>query len=175
MAAITVSKLRSYHEQFAPPSVQRFLSYISGWLSALGWQAFIAVAAYQGGVLILNLATLKNPDYVPTQWSITLGRPMARQCTYFSQARNTHYYRGLPFCPPFQRFRLETASRVRGHDSLFPHLRLLRDQRSTVGTGAQSIVESGMDRLRELWWLELRRRRDNRWPAGCRRCIYWRR
>ena len=50
--------------EFAPPSCQRFLSYIAGWLSALGWQAFIAVAAYQGGVLILNLATLKNPTYV---------------------------------------------------------------------------------------------------------------
>lgn len=50
--------------EFAPPSCQRFLSYIAGWLSALGWQAFIAVAAFQGGVLILNLATLKNPNYV---------------------------------------------------------------------------------------------------------------
>ena len=51
--------------EFAPPSCQAFMSYMSGWLSALGWQAFIAVAAYQAGALILTLATLNSPDYVP--------------------------------------------------------------------------------------------------------------
>lgn len=48
------------------------LSYISGWLSALGWQAFIAVAAYQSGEMILQLAAVKNPGYIPTAWQGTL-------------------------------------------------------------------------------------------------------
>lgn len=38
---------------------------MSGWLSALGWQAFIAVAAYQAAALILTLAALQSPSYSP--------------------------------------------------------------------------------------------------------------
>ncbi|KAI0485353.1 amino acid/polyamine transporter I [Xylariaceae sp. FL0804] len=74
MASMAPTSGGQYHwvSEFAPPSMQRFLSYISGWLSALGWQAFIAVAAYQGGVLILNIATLKSPGYSPTPWQGTL-------------------------------------------------------------------------------------------------------
>ena len=49
--------------EFAPPSMQRFLSYVSGWLAALGWQAFIAVSAYQSGSLILTMASMQNPSY----------------------------------------------------------------------------------------------------------------
>lgn len=51
-----------------PPSCQKLLSYMGGWLSALGWQAFIAVAAFQAGALILTLASVAEPSYVPTQW-----------------------------------------------------------------------------------------------------------
>ena len=63
-----------YHwvSEFAPLSCQKFLSYLAGWLSALGWQAFIAVAAYQAGALILTLASVTNPSYVPAPWQYTL-------------------------------------------------------------------------------------------------------
>jgi choline transport protein len=54
--------------EFAPPSMQKVLSYISGWLAALGWQAFIASSAYQTGSVILILASMQNPAYVPTVW-----------------------------------------------------------------------------------------------------------
>jgi choline transport protein len=59
-----------YHwtSEFAPPSMQRILSYIVGWLSALGWQAAIATTAYGAGNSILLMAALSYPDYVPTQW-----------------------------------------------------------------------------------------------------------
>lgn len=52
----------------APRSVQRPLSYLSGWLSALGWHAFIAAASYATGNIILILAQLGNPSYTPTAW-----------------------------------------------------------------------------------------------------------
>ena len=48
--------------------MQKILSYISGWLAALGWQAFIASSAYQTGNVILILASMQNPSYVPTVW-----------------------------------------------------------------------------------------------------------
>ena len=54
--------------EFAPPSMQKFLSYVSGWLAALGWQAFIASSAYQSAMTILILASMQNPDYTPTVW-----------------------------------------------------------------------------------------------------------
>lgn len=58
--------------EFAPPGSQKVMSYLSGWLSALGWQAFVAVAAYQAGNLILVLATLQSPEYTPERWHGTL-------------------------------------------------------------------------------------------------------
>ncbi|KAK4495825.1 hypothetical protein PRZ48_013093 [Zasmidium cellare] len=58
--------------EFAAPGAQKAMSYLSGWLSALGWQAFVAVAAYQAGNLILVLATLQSPDYNPERWHGTL-------------------------------------------------------------------------------------------------------
>ena len=59
-----------YHwvSEFAAPSCQAVLSYISGWLSALGWQAFIAVAAYGTGQLILICAVVDNPTIITTPW-----------------------------------------------------------------------------------------------------------
>lgn len=44
MASMSPSADGQYQwvSEFAPPNMQKFLSYISGWLAALGWQAFIA-------------------------------------------------------------------------------------------------------------------------------------
>lgn len=52
----------------APPSVQKPLSYLSGWLSALGWHSFIAAASFATGNIILILAQTGNPSYTPTAW-----------------------------------------------------------------------------------------------------------
>jgi hypothetical protein len=50
--------------------MQNFISYISGWLSALGWQSNIAVTAYVTSSLILAAAGLTRPDFTPTAWSV---------------------------------------------------------------------------------------------------------
>jgi choline transport protein len=70
MASMSPSAGGQYQwvSEFAPPSMQKILSYISGWLAALGWQAFIASSAYQTGNVILILASMNNPSYVPTVW-----------------------------------------------------------------------------------------------------------
>ncbi|KAK5161468.1 hypothetical protein LTS14_001264 [Recurvomyces mirabilis] len=67
-APLTTSKV----SEFAPPSMQKFLSSISGWLSALGWQAFIASAAFQSAATILTVAAMNFPSYTPQVWQITL-------------------------------------------------------------------------------------------------------
>lgn len=70
MASMSPSAGGQYQwvSEFAPPSMSKILSYISGWLAALGWQAFIAASAYQTGNVILILASMGNPGYVPTVW-----------------------------------------------------------------------------------------------------------
>lgn len=72
MSSMAPSSGGQYHwvSEFAPLRAQKYLSYFSGWLSALGWQAFIAVAAYQGGELILVLASVSNPSYTPQPWFV---------------------------------------------------------------------------------------------------------
>ncbi|KAI7154108.1 amino acid permease [Hortaea werneckii] len=51
MASMAPTSGGQYHwtSEFAPPGSQRFLSYIVGWLSSLGWQAAIATTAYGAG------------------------------------------------------------------------------------------------------------------------------
>jgi choline transport protein len=70
MASMSPSAGGQYQwvSEFAPRSIQKFLSYVSGWLAALGWQAFIAVSAYQSGSLILTMASMQNPSYQPSVW-----------------------------------------------------------------------------------------------------------
>ncbi|KAM0715137.1 hypothetical protein Q7P37_009602 [Cladosporium fusiforme] len=74
MASMSPSAGGQYQwvSEFAPPSMQKILSYVSGWLAALGWQAFIAASAYQTGNVILILASMRNPEYQPTVWQGTL-------------------------------------------------------------------------------------------------------
>lgn len=51
MASIAPTSGGQYHwvSEFAPPSIQAFVSYVVGWLAALAWQAFVASAAYPTG------------------------------------------------------------------------------------------------------------------------------
>ncbi|KAK3715111.1 hypothetical protein LTR37_007321 [Vermiconidia calcicola] len=73
MASMAPTSAGQYHwvSEFAPPSAQKFLSYISGWLSALGWQANIAVTSYVSANLILASAGFYN-GYVVSEWHQTL-------------------------------------------------------------------------------------------------------
>ena len=58
--------------EFAPPKHQKILSYTSGWLSTLGWQAFTVVSCYVCSETVQSMITLNNPDYVPERWHQTL-------------------------------------------------------------------------------------------------------
>ena len=56
----------------APPSCSKFLSYLTGWITIIAWQAGLSTGCFLGGTLIQGLLILNNPDYVPYQWQGTL-------------------------------------------------------------------------------------------------------
>ncbi|RKU42407.1 hypothetical protein DL546_005020 [Coniochaeta pulveracea] len=74
LASIAPTSGGQYHwvSEFAPPGTQRFMSYIVGWISVLGWQTGLASLAFLVGTMIQGLITLNNPDYVPQGWHGTL-------------------------------------------------------------------------------------------------------
>lgn len=63
-----------YHwvSEFSPRSCQKFLSYIVGWISVLGWQSGLASIAFIAGTLIQGLIVLNNPSYIYERWHGTL-------------------------------------------------------------------------------------------------------
>lgn len=85
-----------YHwvSEFAPPSSQRFLSYLVGWLCVLGWQvgnvavAFLTAQQIQGLIILNNLET-----YTPQRWHLTL---LVIAIETVCQLLNTVWYRALP-------------------------------------------------------------------------------
>lgn len=56
----------------APRSSSKFLSWLTGWLSTLGWQAAASTGTYLGGTIIQSLVILNDSSYVPTRWEATL-------------------------------------------------------------------------------------------------------
>lgn len=58
--------------EFAPPSMQKVLSYSSGYLAALGWQSYIAAASYMAGQQIFIAASVYNPEFAPARWQSCL-------------------------------------------------------------------------------------------------------
>lgn len=59
-----------YHwvSEFAPPSMQKILSYTSGWLSSLCWQSFVSSGCLYAAQLLFSLVTMQNPDFEVKNW-----------------------------------------------------------------------------------------------------------
>ncbi|KAI0866740.1 putative GABA permease [Xylaria cubensis] len=47
----------------SPPSIQKFLGYITGWLQLTGWQAIISSSGLLTGTMIQSLILLTHPEY----------------------------------------------------------------------------------------------------------------
>ncbi|KAJ5222250.1 uncharacterized protein N7469_008490 [Penicillium citrinum] len=64
IASIAPTSGGQYHwvSEFAAPRFQRFLSYITGWLSVLGWQAAFASICFLCGTLIQGLLVFNYSD-----------------------------------------------------------------------------------------------------------------
>jgi amino acid transporter len=56
----------------APPKYAKFFSWLSGWVSSLGWQAGAASGTFLAGTMIQGLLALNNPTYGYKRWHGTL-------------------------------------------------------------------------------------------------------
>ncbi|OQE27577.1 hypothetical protein PENSTE_c004G04882 [Penicillium steckii] len=96
MASMAPTSGGQYHwvSEFAPPSCQKFLSYMTGWLCAMGWQCAIVSIAYLAGTIIQGLIVLNHPEYDAQPWQGTL---LVIAITLFSIVFNTFLAKRLPF------------------------------------------------------------------------------
>ncbi|KAI7107712.1 amino acid transporter-like protein [Hortaea werneckii] len=74
LASMSPTAGGQYHwvSELASPQVQKPLSYLVGWLSAIGWQVYLAGVCFMVGGLIQALISLNHEAYVPERWHQTL-------------------------------------------------------------------------------------------------------
>ncbi|KAJ5937266.1 hypothetical protein N7454_004921 [Penicillium verhagenii] len=96
MASMAPTAGGQYHwvSEFAPRRGQKFLSYMTGWLSAMGWQCAIVSIAYLAGTIIQGLIVLNHPDYDFQRWHGTM---LVIAISSFSIMFNTFMAKNLPF------------------------------------------------------------------------------
>ncbi|EUC43273.1 hypothetical protein COCMIDRAFT_38752 [Bipolaris oryzae ATCC 44560] len=56
----------------APRSWSKFMSFITGWVSLIGWQATTASSAYLGGAVLQSTILLVKPEYTPKPYQAML-------------------------------------------------------------------------------------------------------
>ncbi|EAW10459.1 putative GABA permease [Aspergillus clavatus NRRL 1] len=95
MASMAPTSGGQYHwvSEFAPRRGQKFLSYITGWLCATGWQCAIVSIAFLAGTIIQGLIVLNDPTYDFQRWHGTL---LVIAITTFSIFFNTFLAKNLP-------------------------------------------------------------------------------
>ncbi|KAH1273596.1 hypothetical protein KXW98_001029 [Aspergillus fumigatus] len=73
LASMAPTSGGQYHwiSMLAPRSTVKFLSYMSGWLTVIGWQATFATACYLCGTMVQGVAVLTRPNYQPQSWHPT--------------------------------------------------------------------------------------------------------
>ncbi|EDN97926.1 hypothetical protein SS1G_12781 [Sclerotinia sclerotiorum 1980 UF-70] len=70
---VVLSELASiWVAMLAPDRSKRFLSYITGWMTFVGWQAVTASAAYLIGTLFQSIILMTKSDYIPKPWQSML-------------------------------------------------------------------------------------------------------
>ncbi|KXG46872.1 Amino acid/polyamine transporter I [Penicillium griseofulvum] len=74
MASMAPTSGGQYHwvSEWSSPRYQKFLSYVTGWMSVLAWQAGAASGSFLTGTIIQGLISVRNPDYDPQRWQGTL-------------------------------------------------------------------------------------------------------
>lgn len=87
-----------YHwvSEWSPPSCQRFLSYIVGWLCFTGWQAAICSITFLCGTIIQGLIALNNEKYALEGQRPWHGTLLVIAVTAFAIFFNTALAKKLP-------------------------------------------------------------------------------
>jgi amino acid transporter len=95
MASIWPTSGGQYHwiALLAPPKLSKFLSWLVGWLTVLGWQSGCAAGSFFGGTMIQGLLVLNYPDYGFERWHGTL---IMYAIILISLFTNTVIVRALP-------------------------------------------------------------------------------
>ncbi|MCJ1426816.1 hypothetical protein MMC29_004719, partial [Sticta canariensis] len=77
----------------SPPSCSKFLSYLTGWMTVISWQAALASSAFLGGTMIQGLLVLNYEGYNFKKWHGTL---LLYAIIALSLFVNTYFARLLP-------------------------------------------------------------------------------
>lgn len=85
----------------APPKYANFLSWLTGWVSAIGWQAGASSGTFLGGTIIQGLLVLNDPDYNYKRWHGTL---LLYAVLVLSLFVNTILIKLLPYLEGFSKF-----------------------------------------------------------------------
>ncbi|KAK5134388.1 hypothetical protein LTR08_006568 [Meristemomyces frigidus] len=95
LASMSPAAGGQYHwvSEFAPPRMQKVLSYTVGWLCAIGWQVFLASVCFMVGSIIQGLVALNVQDYV---WHNYHGTLLTIAVILFSIVFNTSLATRLP-------------------------------------------------------------------------------
>ncbi|TVY16639.1 putative amino-acid permease [Lachnellula arida] len=67
LASMAPTSGGQYHwvSMLAPPSAQKFMSYLIGWITVVGWQAAVASGGFLASGLVQGLILLNNATYAP--------------------------------------------------------------------------------------------------------------
>ncbi|KAL8789180.1 MAG: hypothetical protein Q9213_001287 [Squamulea squamosa] len=100
MASMSPTAGGQYHwvSEFAPAFCQKYLSFLSGWLLAMGWQSAVVGLSFVAGTIIQGLIALQNPTYEPQQWHGTL---LVIAVVLFCIVFNTSFAKKLPLIEGF--------------------------------------------------------------------------
>ncbi|KAF1956444.1 amino acid transporter-like protein [Byssothecium circinans] len=95
MSSMSPTAGGQYHwvSEFSPRKYQKVLSYYSGWLTAVGWQVYLASVCFLVGTMIQGLIALNDPNYPYLRWHGTL---LAIAIVVFTISFNTIFASKLP-------------------------------------------------------------------------------
>ncbi|TVY75752.1 Choline transport protein [Lachnellula suecica] len=94
LASIAPTAGGQYHwvAMMAPQSCNKFLTYMTAWLTVTAWQALALSVGYITATLLQGIVVLANPTYVPKPWQTVL---IIWAVTLFSVAMNSTTSRTL--------------------------------------------------------------------------------
>lgn len=96
MASMCPTTGGQYHyvSEFAPPGLQKSLSYAVGWTIAIGWQTYLAGSSFMAGSIVQGLIALNVEGYEFHRWHGTL---LTIAAVFFAVVINVVLAKGLPY------------------------------------------------------------------------------
>ena len=161
MASMSPTAGGQYHwvSEFSPPRAQKLLSYLSGWLTGIGWQVYLASVCFLVGTIIQGLIVLNDPTYVYQRWHGTL---LAIAVVVFCIIFNTTLASRLPLIGKLLTFpRRDRLTLSRGYGTGPPHLRFLRHCNHTLGHSSTRQSRGCSTQIHQQWRLANHRSLSN--------------